>query len=90
MRFVTRALREIYSSLTAAGWIWLGLPMMGPPVPMAAPRLQEPPEGHPERLCTDVPLTSTELALQKQLMAPIGSGRERDSPSGPGDHPLRG
>ncbi|MET7370607.1 DUF6059 family protein [Streptomyces sp. NPDC005566] len=72
MKYVNRALREIYSSLTAAGWIWLGLPMMGPPVPMAATRLKEPPEGHPERLCPDVPLTRTELALQKQLMAPIG------------------
>lgn len=39
---------------------------------MAATRLQEPPDGHPERLCPDIPLTRTELAPQKQLMAPIG------------------
>ena len=72
MKYVRRALREIYDSLTASGWVWLGLSTMGPPVPMAAARLKEPPAGHPERLCVEVPLTGTELALQKQLMTSIG------------------
>ncbi|WP_351232745.1 DUF6059 family protein [Streptomyces sp. NPDC002133] len=72
MRYVSRALREVYSSLTAAGWVWIGFPPMGPLQPMAAPRLEEPPQGHPERLCPDVPLTNTERALQRQLVTPIG------------------
>ncbi|WP_406151767.1 DUF6059 family protein [Streptomyces sp. NBC_01012] len=72
MKYVTRALREIYLSLTSAGWVWLGLPMMGPPLPMAETRLKEPPAGHPERLCADVPLTSTERALQRQLVPSTG------------------
>ncbi|MFE3519545.1 DUF6059 family protein [Streptomyces sp. NPDC059166] len=70
--YATRALREVYHSLTAVGWVWLGLPTMGPPIPMAPARLDEPPAGHPERLCADVPLTSTELALQRQLVQSIG------------------
>ncbi|MFE4454958.1 DUF6059 family protein [Streptomyces sp. NPDC056796] len=72
MKYVTRALREVYHSLTATGWIWLGLPTMGPPVPMVPARLEEPPAGHPERLCADVPLTRTERALQEQLVPSIG------------------
>lgn len=69
MRYVNKALRGIYSSLVAAGWIWLGISMIGPPLPVLARRLDEPPAGHPERLCPHVPLTSTELALQRQLVA---------------------
>jgi uncharacterized protein DUF6059 len=69
LTYVNRALREIYSSLTTAGWLWLGVSMIGPPLLVAARRLDEPPEGHPERLCPHIPLTSTELALQQQLMA---------------------
>ena len=72
MKYVRRALRGIYDSLTASGWVWLGLPTMGPPLPMAAARLEEPPAGHPERLRLDVPLTGTELALRRQLMASVG------------------
>lgn len=31
------------------------------------PPLQEPPSGHPERLRPDIPLTSLERALQREL-----------------------
>lgn len=67
--FVNKVLRGIYSSLMAAGWIWLGMSTIGPPMLVLARRLDEPPQGHPERLCPHVPLTSTELALQQQLVA---------------------
>ncbi|MFF2509075.1 DUF6059 family protein [Streptomyces sp. NPDC058067] len=72
MRIVNKVLREIYHSLTAAGWIWLGMSTLGPPPVRPEPSLHEPPQGHPERLRPDIALTTTELALQKQLMAPIG------------------
>ncbi|MDX3640904.1 DUF6059 family protein [Streptomyces sp. MB09-02B] len=72
MRYVTRALREIYTSLSAAGWIWVGLHTMGPQVPAVVRRLMDPPAAHPEQLCPHIPLTRTERALQRQLMAPIG------------------
>ncbi|MGW4230502.1 DUF6059 family protein [Streptomyces sp. NPDC004980] len=71
MRHLTRALHEIRMSLTAAGWIWLGLSVTGPPPPppSADQPLTGPPEGHPERLCPDVPLTQGEAELQRQLTA---------------------
>ncbi|MEU8488768.1 DUF6059 family protein [Streptomyces sp. NPDC048641] len=72
MRIVTKVLREIYHSLTVAGWIWMGMSALGPPPSLPAPSLDEPPQGHPERLRPDIALTTTELALQRQLMAPIG------------------
>ncbi|MFF4246518.1 DUF6059 family protein [Streptomyces sp. NPDC001822] len=72
MRYVRRALREVYASLTAVGWIWLGLPLGGPFVPVLAPALTGPPDGHPERVRPDQPLTPTERALREQLMAPTG------------------
>jgi len=75
MRIVMKVLREIYHSLSAAGWIWLGMSTLGPPPVLPAPRLDEPPQGHPEQLRPDVALTTTELALQKQLMTPIGEQR---------------
>ncbi|MFS0694551.1 DUF6059 family protein [Streptomyces nitrosporeus] len=66
-----RALYEIYLSLTAAGWVWMGHPAMGPPLHTVAPRpLTGPPDAHPERLRPDLPLTGTELALQAQLLTP--------------------
>ncbi|MFD4033749.1 DUF6059 family protein [Streptomyces sp. NPDC058637] len=67
MRHVARALHEIRVSLTAAGWIWLGLSVTGPPPPPADQPPTGPPEGHPERLRPDVPLTPGEAALQRQL-----------------------
>ncbi|MEU4261463.1 DUF6059 family protein [Streptomyces sp. NPDC025273] len=73
MRHVRRALHEIRMSLSAAGWIWLGLSVTGPPPPTAAPPLTGPPEGHPERLRPDVPLTPGERALQRQLTARSGA-----------------
>ncbi|MCX5440116.1 hypothetical protein OHB53_15665 [Streptomyces sp. NBC_00056] len=75
MSIVTKILREIYNSLTAAGWMWLGLPVLDPPQVRPAPNLDEPPRGHPERLRPDIALTTTELALQRQLVAPIGDQR---------------
>ncbi|MEU0130770.1 DUF6059 family protein [Streptomyces sp. NPDC006289] len=80
MRYVSRALHEIRTSLTAAGWMWLGLPLGGPLLPTATrasapPSPSGPPEGHPERLRPDLPLTPTERVLREQLMAPTG---ERD------------
>jgi hypothetical protein len=73
MRYVNRALREVYSALTAAGWMWLGISTMGPPpLPGTTRKLAEPPRSHPERVRPDIPLTSIELALQRQLVAPIG------------------
>lgn len=69
-RFTRRALREIYGALTAAGWFWIGLPTHVSPLGRPVHRLEQPPQGHPERLCPDVALTSTELALQRQLLAP--------------------
>ncbi|MEU6658602.1 DUF6059 family protein [Streptomyces sp. NPDC046821] len=75
MRIVTKVLREIYHSLVAVGWIWLGMSTLGPPPLTPEPNLDEPPRGHPERLRPDIALTTTELALQKQLMAPIGDQR---------------
>ncbi|BAU83984.1 DUF6059 family protein [Streptomyces laurentii] len=70
---VHKTVRGIYSTLLAAGWVWLGISTIGPPVLMGTPtrRLDEPPAGHPERLCPHIPLSSTELALQRQLAAPI-------------------
>ncbi|MCX4642688.1 DUF6059 family protein [Streptomyces sp. NPDC057684] len=75
MRIVSKALREIYHWLTAAGWIWLGMSTLGPPPVGPEPSLDEPPQGHPERLRPDIALTSTELALQRQLMEPIREQR---------------
>ncbi|MFE9908430.1 DUF6059 family protein [Streptomyces clavifer] len=72
MRLVSRALYEIRMSLTVAGWTWLGLSVTGPPPPSADPPLTGPPEGHPERVRPDVPLTPGETALQRQLTG--GSG----------------
>uniref|UniRef100_A0AAU2JYM8 Uncharacterized protein n=1 Tax=Streptomyces sp. NBC_00049 TaxID=2903617 RepID=A0AAU2JYM8_9ACTN len=73
MKYVSRALRELYSSLNAAGWMWLGMSTMGPPLlPLPGAGLDEPPQGHPERLRPDIPLSRTELALQQQLLTPIG------------------
>ncbi|NGO43899.1 DUF6059 family protein [Streptomyces ureilyticus] len=68
MKAVTRFLRGCYESLVAAGWMWLGLPA-APPTPRP-PVLLPPPLGHPERLCPDIPLTTTERALERQLAAP--------------------
>ncbi|MER5746599.1 DUF6059 family protein [Streptomyces sp. NPDC002225] len=33
-----------------------------------APRLERPPDGHPERLCADQPLTADELVLWKGIL----------------------
>jgi hypothetical protein len=71
MRIVSKALREIYHWLTAA----LGMSTLGPPPVGPEPSLDEPPQGHPERLRPDIALTSTELALQRQLMEPIREQR---------------
>ncbi|GAA1273880.1 hypothetical protein OG758_16960 [Streptomyces sp. NBC_01474] len=76
MRIVTKILCEIYNSLTTAGWMWLGIPpLLDPPQVRPAPNLDEPPRGHPERLRPDLALTTTELALQRQLVAPVGEQR---------------
>lgn len=73
MKYVSRALREIYASLNAAGWMWLGMSTLGPP-PLPLPRadLEVPPHGHPERLRPDIPLSRTERALEQQLSTPVG------------------
>ncbi|MFD0513462.1 DUF6059 family protein [Streptomyces aureus] len=49
--------------------------LLDPPQVRPAPNLDEPPRGHPERLRPDLALTTTELALQRQLVAPVGEQR---------------
>ncbi|MFE9645962.1 DUF6059 family protein [Streptomyces sp. NPDC006365] len=68
MRVVTRFLRGCYASLVAAGWMWVGV--SAPPPSRELSPLRPPPLGHPERLCPEVPLTTTELALERRLMPP--------------------
>lgn len=75
MRFVRRALREIYGALTAAGWLWIGLPLDVSRTGRPVKPLAQPPRGHPERLRPDVALSATELMLQRQLMEPTGEHR---------------
>ncbi|MFJ1594998.1 DUF6059 family protein [Kitasatospora albolonga] len=73
MTAVRRLLAALGRSLSAAGWMWLGLAGVGPPPPPgSAPPLppgplRPPPEGHPERLCPEVPLTEAERALARDL-----------------------
>ncbi|MGA6175095.1 DUF6059 family protein [Streptomyces sp. NPDC012600] len=82
MTAVRRLLAALGRSLSAAGWMWLGLAGVGPsPPPGSAPPLlpgplRPPPEGHPERLCPEVPLTEAERALARDLArtAPRDSG----------------
>ncbi|QGV77473.1 DUF6059 family protein [Streptomyces ficellus] len=80
MRAIARFLRGCYDALAAAGWLWLGVPM--PPPPEQRPALRPPPDpppalrppaaGHPERVRPDLPPSSTERALWRQLMEPTG------------------
>lgn len=68
MRAVHRLVKGFYRAMVAAGWMWLGV-AMPPPVTPQRP-LRPPPPGYPERLRPDVPLTSTERALERQLKRP--------------------
>ncbi|MFF8828563.1 DUF6059 family protein [Streptomyces sp. NPDC015131] len=76
MRTVARFLRGCYDALTAAGWVWLGVPVPPPAAP--PPPLRPPPPGHPERLRPDLPPSSAERALWRQFGEPMGrAGKER-------------
>ncbi|WP_411081377.1 DUF6059 family protein [Streptomyces sp. cmx-18-6] len=65
MIIVRRLLTATGHALAAAGWMWIGLAGVGPPPPHQP--LHRPPDGHPERLCPDVPLTEVEQALEREL-----------------------
>ncbi|MEU6534317.1 DUF6059 family protein [Streptomyces sp. NPDC047000] len=75
MRFVRKALHEIYGALIAAGWLWIGLPPDTSRTRRPRALLAQPPRGHPERLRPDIALSATELSLQRQLMEPSGEHR---------------
>ncbi|MER5950761.1 DUF6059 family protein [Streptomyces sp. NPDC001904] len=64
-RWPARLLGQAASALVALG----GQYVLGEMRRAGAGRtvLARPPAGHPERLCADVPLTSLELALERQV-----------------------
>ncbi|MER5435294.1 DUF6059 family protein [Streptomyces sp. NPDC002588] len=71
-------LRSAYRALVAFGGIWVHTPPVVlderlPPVRRAPGGI---PAGHPERLCPEVSLSTTELALELQLrdLAEEGGG----------------
>ncbi|MFJ5675244.1 DUF6059 family protein [Streptomyces sp. NPDC093097] len=51
-------------ALAGMAGLWFAVP---DPFAEEPPQPSGPPPGHPERLCADVPLSRTELALQRQL-----------------------
>ncbi|MEU9360184.1 DUF6059 family protein [Streptomyces sp. NPDC048301] len=72
LRGVGRAAAGCYRALVAFGAMWLPLPedelmrVLHPDGPPPAPR-SGPPPWHPERLCTEVPLSEVERGLARQL-----------------------
>ena len=64
-RWPSRLLRRVWSGLAAAGTHYVASEMNRARAPHAP--LARPPEGHPERLRPDVPLSSLELALVREL-----------------------
>lgn len=64
-RWPSRLLRQVWSGLVAAGMHHVVGEMNRTRTPDAL--LSQPAGGHPERLRPDVPLTSLELALMREL-----------------------
>jgi hypothetical protein len=64
-RWPSRLLRQVWSGLVAMGMHHVVSEMNRARTPDAF--LAQPPEGHPERLRPDVPLTKLELALMREL-----------------------
>jgi hypothetical protein len=64
-RWSSLLLREVWLGLVALGAVYVA----GEASRSRTPRvlLAQPPAGHPERLCPDVPLTSLERALIREL-----------------------
>jgi uncharacterized protein DUF6059 len=62
---VDRLLRPVWNGLVASGMLYVaGETARTAPL---APPLAGPPEGHPERVRTDVPLTAEERVLARRL-----------------------
>jgi hypothetical protein len=61
-RTAMRVLKAIYGALSAAGRMYLWIPVDDP-----TPRPAHIPPWHPERLRPDLPLTADERALEQQL-----------------------
>ncbi len=64
--YLVRLLRVVYESLVAFGHLWILHPPPPPDVP-TAPALTDPPPGHPERLCPELPLIAVERELARAL-----------------------
>ncbi|MFE3140648.1 DUF6059 family protein [Streptomyces scopuliridis] len=59
-----RILRPVGRGLIEAGRVWVHIPDLEPE---PEPRVDRPPEAHPERLRPDIPLSGAERALERQL-----------------------
>jgi Family of unknown function (DUF6059) len=58
--FLHRCLKRLFEALVVFGTHWVHMPP-------ADPYGQGPPAGHPERLCTDTPLSDLERWLVREL-----------------------
>ncbi|WP_407564734.1 DUF6059 family protein [Streptomyces sp. 184] len=69
--FFKRVLHEVYEALKVSGSLHVAGPWIPSWLPSQAddgpPRLDEPPAGHPERLCPGTALTPAERALEREL-----------------------
>ncbi|MFF2521134.1 DUF6059 family protein [Streptomyces liangshanensis] len=80
---LARCLRSAVNALVAFGHLWVYVPPLprspaaqtpqSPPAPPGPHELTGPAPGHPERLCPEVPLTETEMALRRQLLGASGA-----------------
>ena len=73
--FFAWLLRAAQDSLIAFGRIWVWIP----PVPETP--LEEPPPGHPERLCPDLPLS----AVERELLLAFPDMDPEGGPASPSD-----